>query len=106
MTRRPSRGINGDRVYGGGDGDGEADQSVPQSVLDSVEFERGRVRPNLSLDLSVGVRLWTTGSRAVTLQFDVRNVTDRLKVISFNGLFSGTSLAPGRQVTVQLRIRS
>ena len=86
-------------------GDDEADQPVPQSILDSVNFERGRVRPNLSLDLSVGARLWTTGSRAVTLQFDVRNVTDRLNVINFSGLFSGTSLAPGRQVTVQLRIR-
>ena len=106
-------GINGDTVCGGDDdngdevdGDGDADEPVPQSILDSVNFNRGRVRPNLSLDLSVGARLWTTGSRGVTLQFDVRNVTDRLNVINFSGLFCGTSLAPGRQVTVQLRNRS
>ena len=91
----------------GGDeyADDEGAQLISQPILDLVNFERGRVRPNLSLDFSVGARLWTTGSRAVTLQLDVRNVTDRLNVINFSGLFSGTSLAPGRQVTAQLRIQ-
>ncbi len=93
------------------DDDGEEDsddartQLISQSILDKVNFDRGRVSPNLSLDFSVGARLWTKGSRAITLQFDVRNATDRLNVINFSGLFSGTSLAPGRQLTAQLRFR-
>jgi len=41
----------------------------------------------------------------MTLQFDVRNATDRLNVINFNGLFSGTALAPGRQITAQMKLR-
>ena len=41
----------------------------------------------------------------MTLQFDLRNATDRLNVINFTGLFSGTALAPGRQATVQLKLR-
>jgi hypothetical protein len=49
--------------------------------------------------------VWDQDPRSLTLQFDVRNVTDRLNVINFSGLFSGTALAPGRQATVQLRLR-
>ena len=90
------------------DGDSDDDaklQPISQAILDRVDFERGRVRPNLSVDLSIGSRIWTKGSREATLQFDLRNVTDRLNVINFSGLFSGTALAPGRQGTLQLRLR-
>ena len=96
------------------DDDGEEDddsdvdtesQPISQALLDQINFERGRVRPNLSVDLSIGARIWTNGSREATMQFDVRNVTDRLNVINFSGLFSGTALAPGRQITTQLRFR-
>ncbi len=88
------------------DGEGGSDgQVIPPEVLREFDYERGRVRPNLSLDLSVGSRVWVSGGRSVTLQFDLRNATDRLNVINFSGLFSGTALAPGRQATVQLRVR-
>ena len=64
------------------------------------------MRPNLSLDFSIGARVWESGlRRSASVQLDVRNVTDRLNVINFSGLFSGTALAPGRQATVQLRLR-
>jgi hypothetical protein len=84
------------------EGDGP---EIPDAILDRVDFERGRVRPNTSLDLSVGLRAWEDESRSVTLQFDVRNVTDRLNVINFTGAFSGTALAPGRQFAVRARTR-
>jgi hypothetical protein len=80
-------------------------QPIAQAILDRVNFERGRIRPAFSLDFSAGVRLWQRGTRSVTAQFDVRNATDRLNVINFSGLFSGTALAPGRQTTVQIRTR-
>ena len=80
-------------------------QPISQAILDKVNFERGRVRPNLSIDLSIGAHVWAKGSSEATLQFDIRNVTDRLNVINFNGLFSGTALAPGRQGAIQLRLR-
>ena len=70
-----------------------------------MNFARSRVHPNLSLDFSVGSRVWERGSKSATLQFDLRNATNRLNVINFSGLFSGTALAPGRQATVQLRVR-
>jgi hypothetical protein len=80
-------------------------QPTPHAILDKVNFERGRVRPNFSLELSGGVRIWEEGTRSASLQFDMRNVTDRLNVINFSGLFSGTALAPGRQATLQMRVR-
>lgn len=85
--------------------DAEEVEPIAQSILDQVDFARGRVKPNFSLDLSAGLRLWDQDPRSLTLQFDVRNVTDRLNVINFSGLFSGTALAPGRQATVQMRLR-
>ncbi len=74
----------------------------PREVLDQIDFERGRVRPNLNFDVSLGARLWRQGSRSLRLQFDVLNATDRLNVINFSGLFSGTALAPGRMFGLRL----
>ena len=87
------------------DDDDDHGQPIPQAILDKVNFERERVRPNFSLDISIGVRVWEKDQRSMTLQFDVRNATDRLNVINFSGLFSGTALAPGRQATMQLKLR-
>ena len=86
------------------DGDDRQEQPIPRAILDQINFERGRVRPNLSLDFSIGARIWEDDGRRATLQFDLRNLTDRLNVINFSGLFSGTALAPGRQATLQLRV--
>lgn len=78
---------------------------IPQVILDKVDFSRGKVRPNFNLDFSVGLRLWERENRSIAVQFDVRNATDRLNVINFNGLFSGTALAPGRQIGFQIKTR-
>lgn len=96
--------------YGSGlpvepENDDDDTQPISQAILDKVNFERGRIRPNFSLDFAAGLRLWERDARSVSLQFDVRNATDRLNVINFSGLFSGTALAPGRQITFQIRTR-
>jgi len=85
--------------------DTDESEPIPQSIAEGVDFARGRVKPNYSVDLSAGLRVWDQDPRSLTLQFDVRNVADRLNVINFSGLFSGTALAPGRQATVQMRLR-
>jgi hypothetical protein len=41
--------------------------------------------------------------RSVRVQADVHNLTNRLTVIDFAGLFSGTALAPPRSIAVRLR---
>ncbi len=78
---------------------------IPRPIIEQVNFDRGRLRPNFSLDLSLGVKLWEKDRRSVSLQFDVINATDRLNVINFSGLFSGTAIAPTRMIGARLRVR-
>jgi len=81
------------------------ESGISQAILDKVNFARGRVRPNFNLDFAAGFRIWERGQQSLTLQFDLVNATDRLNVINFTGLFSGTALAPGRMFGVKLRAR-
>jgi outer membrane receptor for Fe3+-dicitrate len=81
----------------------EALAQYGERIVDGVDFETGRVRPSLSWDASVGVVLAKTPTRSLRVQADVRNLANRLTVINFAGLFSGTALAPPRSVAVRLR---
>ena len=74
-----------------------------QAVLDRVDFERGRLRSSSSIDLSFGAELKRSGSRSLHLQADVFNLTDRLNVINFAGLFSGTAIGAPRSGALRLR---
>ncbi len=85
--------------------DDHAEQLIPVAILRQINFARSRIRPNFQLDLSLGVKIWEKGRRAVDLQFDVTNSTNRLNVINFSGLFSGTALAPNRMVGIHLKTR-
>ena len=85
---------------------GDRAQAIAQygeRIVDRVDLETGRVRPSMSLDASFGVVVVKTSKHSVRLQADLRNLTDRLTVINFAGLFSGTALAPPRSVAVRLR---
>jgi outer membrane receptor for Fe3+-dicitrate len=74
-----------------------------QQIIDRVNFEAGRVRPNFTLDLSAGADLWKQEKRTLRLQMVVENLTNRLNVINFAGLFSGTAIAPPRGASVRLQ---
>src|SRR5207253_1219545 len=76
-------------------------QQYGERVVDRVNLNRGRVRPSFSLDLSVGADLWVHEKRALRLQADALNLTDRLNVINFAGLLSGTALAAPRGVAIR-----
>jgi outer membrane receptor protein involved in Fe transport len=82
--------------------DGAPVQATPR-VLERVNLERGRVRPSFTLDASAGAQLWRHERRSVNLQADVSNITNRLNVINFAGVFSGTAVAPPRSYGVRLR---
>jgi outer membrane cobalamin receptor len=71
-------------------------------VLRRVNFGRGRVRPNFSLDLSAGAFLADSDSLRLQLLFDAMNVTNRVNLINFAGLLSGTALQPQRAYAVRL----
>jgi hypothetical protein len=85
---------------------GDREQAIAQygqRIVDRVDLARGRVLPLASLDASAGIVLVKTSTHAVRLQADVLNLTDRLNVIDFAGLFSGTAIAPPRSVAVRLQ---
>src|SRR5206468_775099 len=86
---------------------GDRDQAVAQygeRLVSRVDFDRGRVRSNLSLDLSAAMDLVKRQGANVRLQADAVNLTNRLNVIDFAGVFSGTAVAPPRSVAVRLTV--
>ena len=86
--------------------EGDLDQALAAygpRILAQVDLDRGRVRPSASLDASASVVVRKVGARTVRVQLDVVNVTNRLNVINFAGLFSGTALAPPRSVSLRLQ---
>jgi outer membrane receptor for Fe3+-dicitrate len=75
-----------------------------QQVVDRVDFERDRVKPNFSLNASVGADIWKRDNVAMRVQFDATNLTNRLNMINFAGLFSGNSIAPPRGYAIRLKV--
>jgi outer membrane receptor protein involved in Fe transport len=73
-------------------------------IVDQVDFATGRIRPSVTLDASAGLAVFSSRAFTVHVQADVRNLTDRLRVINFAGLFSGTALGPPRSAAVRARI--
>jgi len=74
-----------------------------QQIIDRVNFDAGRVRPNFTLDASLGADLWKQEKRTLRLQIVIENLMNRLNVINFAGLFSGTAIAPPRGINVRLQ---
>lgn len=74
-----------------------------QQVVDRVDFEHSRVKPNFSLNTSIGGDIWKRDNASMGLQFDATNLTNRLNLINFAGLFSGNAVAPPRGYSVRLQ---
>jgi len=79
------------------------EQFGPQ-VVSRINLTKGRVGPNFSLDLATGAELYRKETRSVQLQLEATNITDRLNVINFASLFSGTAVAPPRMISARLRL--
>jgi hypothetical protein len=71
--------------------------------VDRVDFEHSRVKPNFSLNTSIGGDIWKRDNASMGLQFDATNLTNRLNLINFAGLFSGNAVAPPRGYSVRLQ---
>jgi TonB-dependent Receptor Plug Domain len=74
------------------------------AILDRVNFDRQRTRPNFSLDVAAGAQLYHKELRSLALQIQLSNVTDRVNVINFASLFSGTALSVPRSVSASLKL--
>ncbi len=73
-----------------------------ERIVERVNFARGRVKPSLSVDASAGVEAWRRDTLQVRVQADVQNLTNRLNLIDFAGLFSGNAVAPPRSFSMRL----
>jgi hypothetical protein len=86
--------------------DGTPEDAVAQfgqAIVDRVNFERGRVRPSLAVEASLGAELWRKDKVAVRFQADGQNLNNRLNLIDFAGLFSGNAIAPPRSFSLRLQ---
>jgi outer membrane receptor for Fe3+-dicitrate len=73
-------------------------------VLRQVNLARGRVKPNFALDVRAGLEVYRKEQRSAVLQIQAANLTDRVNVINFASLFSGTAVAPPRSVSGRLKL--
>jgi hypothetical protein len=76
-----------------------------EQVVGRVNFERQRVRPSYSVDAAVGVDLMRRDRRVLAVEAEGANLTNRVNVINFASLFSGTAIGITRSVTVQMKLR-
>jgi TonB-dependent Receptor Plug Domain len=73
-----------------------------QAVINRIDFDRGRIKPTLSIDFSAGADLYKKEKRNLRLQADFANLNNRLNVIDFGGLFSGNAIGPPRSYSLRL----
>ena len=71
-------------------------------VVSRINFDRGRVDPNLSVSASAGTDIYKSDKFTMRFQADGDNLNDRLNVIDFGGLFSGNAIGPARTFSLRL----
>lgn len=81
----------------------DAIQQFGPQIVNRLNFARGRVRPQLSVDASVGADVCKRDNLTMRLEADVQNLNNRLNVIDFASLFSGTALAPSRAYALRFQ---
>jgi hypothetical protein len=74
------------------------------AILNKVNFTAGRVRPNFSLDAAAGATLFHKEAKDISVQLEASNLTNRVNVLNFASLFSGTAVAPPRSVSARLKM--
>ena len=79
------------------------DQYGPR-IIEQVDFDEGRVRPSASLDVAFSAVVAKSARGQLRIQANVVNLANRLNVINFAGLFSGTALAPPRTLAVRAQV--
>jgi hypothetical protein len=73
-----------------------------QAMVNHLNFNRGRILPYFTQNVSVGIDLIEREKRSVRFQADANNLGNTLEEIDFGGLFSGNALGPARQYTFRL----
>jgi hypothetical protein len=107
FTQRIWGGVGGE--YGSGlpfeftGTEAEALATYGPAVVDRINFSKGRVRPSLSMDASLGAEILRSDRIKMRVQADLTNINNRLNVIDFAGLFSGNAIGPPRSYDLRLQ---
>ena len=72
--------------------------------MNAVNFNAGRMRPNFSFDAATGATLFHKEGKDISFEIEGHNLTDKLNVLNFASLFSGTAVAPPASVSARLKI--
>ena len=86
--------------------EGDYEDAVLQygaTLVSRVNFDRGRVRPALAIESSMGILLLQRDGKRMSLEAGGYNLNNRLNLIDFAGLFSGNAVAPPRSWNTRLR---
>ncbi len=74
------------------------------AIISQVNFEKGRVGPNYSLNVAAGAEMYHKEQRSAAFEIQAENLTDHVNVINFASLFSGTAVALPRSVSARLKL--
>jgi len=78
-------------------------QQYGPAILNEVNFNAGRVRQNFSFDAAAGATLFHKEGRDVSFEIEGHNLTDKVNVLNFASLFSGTAVAAPVSVSARLK---
>jgi hypothetical protein len=79
-------------------------QQFGPAILNDVNFNASRVRPNFSLDAGAGATLFHKEGKDVTFEIEGHNLTGKVNVVNFASLFSGTAVAPPASISARLKV--
>jgi hypothetical protein len=79
-------------------------QQYGPAILRELNFDLNRVRPNFSLDTAMGATLFHKEGRELSCEIEGHNLTDKVNVVNFAGLFSATAVAPPANVSARLKL--
>lgn len=74
------------------------------AIVSRVNFDRERVRPNAALNAALGIQLYRKELKSVALQLQGDNLNNRVNLLNFASLFSGTAVATPRSLSADLRL--
>jgi hypothetical protein len=79
-------------------------QQYGPTILSEVNFNAGRVHPNFSFDAAAGATLFHKEGKDVTFEIEGHNLTNKVNVLNFASLFSGTAVALPASVSARLKV--
>ncbi|HEY3137980.1 MAG TPA: TonB-dependent receptor [Blastocatellia bacterium] len=77
-------------------------KEFPEKILDRVNFEQGFIKPHTVLDFSIGRDFRLNEHVSLSGQFNIQNLADTFYLITFESVFSGTTIGRPRNYSGRL----